>query len=181
MTLTWTAPKSDGGAPITNYIIEKKDKFSSRWAMVNISSVQDTSFNVTSLLEGTEYEFRVTAENKAGQGKPSNPASLKIAPPDAPGKPDVSDVTDKSLVLTWSAPKSDGGSKILGYIIEKCDISKDRWIRVNRIVVKETTLMVEELTAKSKYKFRVSAENKVGTGPASEPSDSIVAKLPFGK
>ncbi len=137
--------------------------------------------DVTGLLEGTEYEFRVTAENKAGQGKPSNPAYLKVSPPDAPGKPDISGVTDKSLVLTWRAPVSDGGSKILGYIIEKCDVSKERWVKVNRSVVKETTLKVEELTAKSKYKFRVSAENKAGTGPASEPSDVVVAKLPYGK
>ncbi|XP_038047568.1 titin-like [Patiria miniata] len=181
LTLTWTAPKSDGGAPITNYIIERKDKFSSRWTKVNITSVTDTSYNVTGLQEGTEYEFRVTAENKAGQGKPSNPASLKIRKPDAPSKPDVSDITDKSLILTWTAPESDGGSKILGYIVEKCDTSRDRWVRVNRSLVKETTLRVEELTVKSEYRFRVSAENKAGTGPASPLSDAVVAKLPYDK
>ena len=135
---------------------------------------------MTGLQEGTEYEFRVSAENKAGVGKPSNSASIKISPPSAPGKPDVSNVTDKAATVSWSIPESDGGSKILGYIIEKCDTSRDRWVRVNRILVKETTLRVEELTVKTKYQFRVSAENKAGTGPASEPSDVVEAKLPYG-
>ena len=141
----------------------------------------ETTFSVTGLQEGTDYEFRVSAENKAGVGKPSNPASVKISPPSAPGKPDVSDVTDKAATVSWTVPESDGGSRILGYVIEKCDVSRDRWVRVNRSLVKDTTLHIEDLTANSEYRFRVSAENKAGTGPASEPSDAVVAKLPFGK
>ncbi len=78
LTLTWTPPESDGGAEITNYIIEKKDKFSSWWTKVNISQVKATHFDVTGLIEGTDYEFRVSAENKAGPGKPSNPTYLKV-------------------------------------------------------------------------------------------------------
>lgn len=37
--LKWQRPKSDGGAPITGYIIEKKEKFSSSWDEIFTSNV----------------------------------------------------------------------------------------------------------------------------------------------
>ena len=181
LKLSWNAPENDGGSPITDYIIEKKDKFSSRWTKVNISTIQETSFTVTGLQEGEECDFRVTAENKAGLGKPSNSTSLKITPPSPPGQPDLSGVTDKAITLSWSIPESDGGSRISGYFVEKCDVSTEKWVKAHRSVIKDTTYRVEDLTAKKEYKFRVSAENKAGTGPASNPSESVVAKLPYGK
>ena len=38
----------------------------------------DTEFTVTKLREGSKYTFRVSAENKAGQGKPSEPSATII-------------------------------------------------------------------------------------------------------
>ena len=32
--LTWEPPKDDGGAPINNYVVEKKDKTSGKWTPV---------------------------------------------------------------------------------------------------------------------------------------------------
>ena len=77
MTLSWTPPDSDGGAPITKYILEKKEAFSSRWS--EVTKVTSTEFKVTGLKEGSEYQFRVSAENKAGVGKPSEPSESKVA------------------------------------------------------------------------------------------------------
>lgn len=70
-TLTWSPPYSDGGAPIIGYTVEKKDKFGTRWTPVNKSPVQETTFVVSGLKEGEECQFRVIAENKAGQSEPS--------------------------------------------------------------------------------------------------------------
>ena len=72
--LNWKAP-ADGGSPITNYIIEMKGPGDSKWKRVNKDAVIDTSFTVPDLQEGSEYEFRVTAENKAGPGQPSKPSN----------------------------------------------------------------------------------------------------------
>lgn len=79
MDLTWTPPSSDGGSPITAYNVERKEAFSTRW--VAAEQVMGTSCTVTGLKEGTEYQFRVTAINKAGLGKPSGPSDARIAKP----------------------------------------------------------------------------------------------------
>ena len=72
--LKWEAPESDGGSPITNYIIEMKSRKDLKWRKVNKDNVTDTEFTVPGLVEGEEYEFRITAENKAGPGQPSKPS-----------------------------------------------------------------------------------------------------------
>lgn len=41
----------------------------------------DTEFTIPRLTSGDEYQFRVTAENKAGPGKPSEPTDTVIARP----------------------------------------------------------------------------------------------------
>lgn len=81
VNLAWSPPKEDGGADITDYIIEKKDKFSPRWTKVDKVPSDQTNLKIGKLKEGDEYEFRVIPVNKAGEGKPSPPAS---ATPKAP-------------------------------------------------------------------------------------------------
>ena len=73
-SLTWDAPEKDGGAEIFNYVVEMKETGDVKWKRVNKDNVPETSYKVDGLKEGREYEFRVTAENKAGQGPASAPS-----------------------------------------------------------------------------------------------------------
>ena len=59
--------------------MEKKEKNSIRWVRVNRESVVETSLKVTELTEGNVYLFRVSAENKAGVGEPSQPTVPTLA------------------------------------------------------------------------------------------------------
>jgi titin len=83
--LHWQPPFSDGGAKITGYHIERRSTTSARWIHINREPIRDTHLHVTDLMENTEYDFRVTAENKAGQGDASSP-SLRIRAKDPWGK-----------------------------------------------------------------------------------------------
>lgn len=69
LTLYWYPPKDDGGAPVTNYVIEKREARALTWTKV--SSYCTVPFvRVRNLTVGREYEFRVFAENQYGQSEP---------------------------------------------------------------------------------------------------------------
>ena len=76
--LKWTKPDNDGGAPITGYVIEFKEKFAKDWEPGK--EVGDClGATIDGLKEGCQYEFRVRAINKAGPGEPSDATKPIIA------------------------------------------------------------------------------------------------------
>lgn len=78
-TLWWSPPENDGCAAITHYVIEKRETSRISWALVT-SNCEACSFNATNLIKGNEYQFRVSAVNKFGVGKPleSDPFVAKM-------------------------------------------------------------------------------------------------------
>ena len=67
VTLSWKPPSEDGGSPLTGYIIMKRDHKRSTWSPAGKCDGSTTELKVKDLMEGTEYFFKVVAENKAGQ------------------------------------------------------------------------------------------------------------------
>lgn len=66
--LKWQPPSSDGGSPITNYVVEKRDVRRKAWQTVD-TTVKEQKYTVTPLNEGSLYVFRVAAENAVGMGE----------------------------------------------------------------------------------------------------------------
>lgn len=93
----------------------------------------------------------------------------------------ASEVFATSAVLTWEAPKSDGGSPVTGYLIDRATNNSGRWIRVTRDEVKDLTLSFDSLMEGTVYEFRVYAVNKKGESQPSEPCEPFTAKNPYGK
>lgn len=61
---------------------------------------------------------------------------------DTPGPPTgvkPIEITKDSVTLTWTEPDEDGGSPITGYWVERFDPDQDKWIRCNKIPVKDPT------------------------------------------
>jgi len=69
--LTWAAPASDGGTPVTGYQVERCLADSTRWIKVGKST--ETAYTDAEVVEDTQYLYRVLAENKVGPGPPSEP------------------------------------------------------------------------------------------------------------
>ena len=72
-SLAWQPPAHDGGAPVTHYVLEMRHVGDVKWRTVT-QSVKDLAYEVGELTEGDQYEFRVSAVNKAGPGEPSAPS-----------------------------------------------------------------------------------------------------------
>jgi hypothetical protein len=96
--------------------------------------------------------------------------SAVVTPPRAtvPGTPiKVSaKAGNASATLTWTAPSSDGGAAITGYVIKP---SRGSAVKVGDV----TSDTVTGLTNGNAYSFTVSAVNSVGTGPSSAVSNSV--------
>lgn len=79
MTISWDAPVYDGGAEITGYHVEKKERNSILWQKVNTSPISNREYRITGLMEGLDYQFRVYAENSAGLSSASDPSKFTLA------------------------------------------------------------------------------------------------------
>uniref|UniRef100_A0A671UGG7 Titin n=1 Tax=Sparus aurata TaxID=8175 RepID=A0A671UGG7_SPAAU len=123
MTLNWCKPASDGGSPVTGYVIERREKTGMRWVRVNRDPVVECTAVATKLRKGCEYDFRVYAENAAGLSPPSEQsATFRALDPlvvaSRPTKPKIVSSTKDSVSIVWKPPTNDGGARILGYSVE---------------------------------------------------------------
>ena len=77
--VSWTAPASDGGSPLTSYTITPYIGTEEQPATTVKGSPPATSATVTGLTNGTSYTFKVAATNEAGTSPPSD-ASGAVTP-----------------------------------------------------------------------------------------------------
>lgn len=75
----------------------------------------------------------------------------------------------------------DGGSKIMGYILEKQKKGEDKWERCNDFLVPVLSYTVRGLTEGKSYTFRVKAENAAGVSEPSRSPPFIKASDAIGK
>lgn len=177
VSLSWSAPLSNGGRAITDYDIQFSSNSGSTWTTFTDSVSSATSAVVTGLTNGTSYIFQVAAKNSVGTGGYSV-ASAAVIPFTVPGQPtSVTGVAGVSQVaLSWTAPTSDGGSALTDYVVEYSTNSGTTWITFTDSVSTTTSVTVTGLTNGTGYVFRVSARNIAGTGLPSSSSSSVIPR-----
>ena len=75
VSLTWNAPGSNGGAAITDYVVQYSSNGGTNWTTFNDGASTNTSATVSGLTNGTSYIFKVAATNSAGTGSYSSTSS----------------------------------------------------------------------------------------------------------
>ncbi|MGW5056105.1 glycoside hydrolase domain-containing protein [Streptomyces sp. NPDC004096] len=113
VTVAWSAPKDDGGSPVTGYKITLDDGH-----QVEIDDPDSRSTTFTWLRSGRSYTARVQSVNTFGASRPSAATAPVVADGGRPQTPTVTGViTDgKQVRVTWRAA-GDGGFPIIGYIV----------------------------------------------------------------
>ena len=69
LTLAWDVPTSDGGSPITAYIVEVRGSVSISYNKAAEVDGSMLTYQLTDLVDGAEYYVRVAAQNMAGVSK----------------------------------------------------------------------------------------------------------------
>lgn len=174
LALSWSAPTSNGGASITDYVIEIRESSTGAWSTVNDGTSTNTYFTLSGLTNGTSYEVRVSAANAAGTGTSSTVVTgTPRTIPGAPRNLEI-DVAGADFTLTWVAPVSDGGSSITDYRIEYRLLGSGSWSTLADTVSTATSHVESSLDTALDYEFRIFAINAVGEGAASSTASSVV-------
>lgn len=173
VALSWSAPASNGGASIFDYLVEYKDSASATWLTFADGVSTSTNATVTGLSNGTAYNFRVSAINSVGT---STPSSIATSTPTAPSVPDApTSLTATSgnaqVSLSWSAPAANG-SAITDYLVEYKASASGTWLTFADGATTTASTTVTSLTNNTQYDFRVSAVNSVGTSTPSSTATS---------
>ena len=112
----------------------------------------------------------------------NNPFLSKTVAPGTPVGPlEVSDIKADSVTLSWKQPKTDGGSKVTKYVIEKCDTKRKNWSPVGDVDSKTLSFIVPKLFEDTPYLFRVSAINAEGQGEPLTTETEVIPKKPAEK
>ncbi len=185
VALTWTAPASNGGAAITDYVVQFKLSAGSSWTTFADGTSTAPSATVTGLTNASAYSFQVAATNSAGTGTFSTAAAATphTMAPGAPGSL-VATSGNAQVGLTWAAPTSTGGASITDYQVQFKLTSGSTWTTFSDGVSTSTSGTITGLSNGSSYDTRVAAINSVGTGTYSSTATAtahvMVAGAPTG-
>ena len=174
VTVSWTAPTSDGGSPITGYMMEKSTVPITQMGVHewNTNTPSVTTYTYTGLSPNTEYAFDVATVNAIGYSPPSarvtTTTSAAATAPDIPTGLTVTGVTSTTVTVSWTAPTSDGGSPITGYMIEKGEGSGPiQVVTWNTNAPSVFTYTYTGLSPNTSYTFDVATVNAIGYSPPS--------------
>uniref|UniRef100_A0A3Q3NNZ4 Immunoglobulin like and fibronectin type III domain containing 1, tandem duplicate 2 n=1 Tax=Mastacembelus armatus TaxID=205130 RepID=A0A3Q3NNZ4_9TELE len=178
----WRPPKDDGGSPVIRYIVERQQVGRNTWKKIGeipgVPGYRDTDVD-----HGRKYYYRIRAITAEGTSEVMETDEMQagtLAFPGPPAPPMVVSAYDHCINLSWASPSNTGGSRILGYILEKRKKGSNLWtvVNANDELIKENKYAVKDVVAGMEYEFRVTAINLSGAGEFSNPSEFVFARDP---
>jgi subtilase family serine protease len=179
VALSWSAPSTDGGSPVTSYKVYRGTSLGGETLLSG--SETGTTYTDSAVTNGTPYYYKVTAVNTVGESLASNEVSATPVAPPAPTVPGAprglaAAAGDARVTLSWSAPSSDGGSALTGYNVYR-GVTSGGEARI-ATGVGATTYADTSLTNGQVYYYKVTAANSVGESLASNEVSAAPVAAP---
>uniref|UniRef100_A0A4W4EYX0 Immunoglobulin like and fibronectin type III domain containing 1, tandem duplicate 3 n=1 Tax=Electrophorus electricus TaxID=8005 RepID=A0A4W4EYX0_ELEEL len=143
INLSWAPPTKTGGTSIVGYNLEKRKRGSNLWSQVNPPDepIRAKKYGVKDVVEGIEYEFRVSAINFSGVGDPSSPTEFVIAR-DPKMRPNFLDRKLKSFMVVRA-----GNSARVNITFEASPMANIIWVKDGIPMNKRVTVSNTEGTS----------------------------------
>jgi len=171
VTVVFTNPVDDGGAPIRIYGVECTSKTGGGAGRRDAAT---SPITVTDLAGNRTYTCTVAASNRVGLGAasaPSRPITARPIPPRAPTITAV-EAGNHSVTVTFTKPADDGGARIATYQA-RCTSTNGGITHTHNAPT--SPIRVVGLTAAKTYTCTIAASNRAGLGPASAASQPVIA------
>jgi hypothetical protein len=167
--VSWRGRVLKGGKPTAAW--------SKKWLGLKVLKASARSYKATGLINGAKYQLRLESKAKKSRwvARSTPMASPKAVAPTptpatAPGAPtNVTGVVgDASVVVSWLAPSSDGGSAITDYTVIASGGGSQACATIGAL-----SCTVTGLTNGTAYTFTVKATNARGNSVASAASAAV--------
>ncbi|XP_072899849.1 myomesin-1 isoform X1 [Hemitrygon akajei] len=155
----------------------------SKWAQMHWSG-EHATLTLTHLNKEDEGLYTMRVLTKSGYELHSAYVFVRDSDAEVAGAPtsplDVYclDANKDYVIVSWKQPAVDGGSPIVGYFVDRCEVGTTHWVQCNDTPVKFARFPVTGLVEGRSYIFRVRAVNKVGISRPSRVSDPVAALDP---
>ncbi|XP_041818632.1 myosin light chain kinase, smooth muscle-like isoform X2 [Chelmon rostratus] len=140
------------------------------------SSETHSEVEVSQACPADTGSYTVIVQNREGSAQHTVSLSVVDRPDPPASQPVVSQLSAQSLVLSWTGPSYDGGTAVLGYIVEVKEEGSDKpgsWTEVTSSCKSTSYHVRSGLEHLGQYRFRVRAYNSAGVSEPSQESESV--------
>ncbi|XP_077590310.1 myosin light chain kinase, smooth muscle [Stigmatopora nigra] len=158
-----------GQPPVVSCWIRNKEQLSDGPDIWTESSDQSSTLVLAEAAIGHTGRYTLVLKDRKSYAQHTLTLAVVDRPQPPASCPLVSRLGLGSLVLSWSGPCYDGGSAVLGYVVE-AQSEGAKWSRLVENCVSTSYRVFGDILTGKEYRFRVRAYNDVGVsepGPAS--------------